>query len=115
MIPCKQGEIVLLPFPFTDFSSFKQRPALVISSDDFNFSQSDIIVAAVTSHILPRLGKNEVLIGKNNPEKFGLPKTSLVKLDKIITIDQRLVRKIIGNLSKSEMKNILNKVREIFS
>lgn len=115
MIPYKQGDIVLLPFPFTDFSSFKQRPALVISSNNFNFSQDDIIVVAVTSHMPSRLRKNEFIIGKNNPEKFGLPKLSLVKLGKIITIDQRLVRKTIGKLSKSEIKKITHKIKEIIT
>mgnify|MGYP001569164926 CR=1 FL=1 len=113
MIPYRQGDIVLLPFPFTDFSSFKQRPALVISSDDFNFSQNDIVVVAISSHIPSKFGKNDFLIGKENPEKFGLPKTSLIKLGKIITVDQRLVRKSIGKLPKNEFKKIVKKIQEI--
>ncbi len=115
MIPYKQGDIVLLPFPFTDFSSFKQRPALIISSDDFNFSQQDVIVVAISSHFPSKLGKNDFVIGEKNLTGSGLPKISLVKLGKIITIDQRLIRKSIGKLQKNEFKKIIGKIKEIFS
>ena len=45
----KRGDIVLVPFPFTDFSTLKQRPALVISSNTFNNSREDVILVAITS------------------------------------------------------------------
>src|SRR3989344_3674001 len=51
MIECSTGDVVLLPFPFTDFSTAKQRPALIISSNRWNSSGDDVIVAAITSKI----------------------------------------------------------------
>jgi mRNA-degrading endonuclease toxin of MazEF toxin-antitoxin module len=45
----RQGDVVLIPFPFTDFSTFKQRPAVVISSNGFNRIHQDVIVVAITS------------------------------------------------------------------
>jgi mRNA interferase MazF len=50
----RQGDIILVPFPFTDFSTFKQRPALVISSSRFNRSQNDLLIAAISSHVAQR-------------------------------------------------------------
>ena len=46
-----QGEIVLLPVPFTDLTSSRRRPAIVISSDQYNRATQDIVVVAMTSNL----------------------------------------------------------------
>ena len=46
----EQGSIVLIPVPFTNLSSEKRRPVIVISSNDYNATGLDIIVVAVTSN-----------------------------------------------------------------
>jgi len=58
----KRGDIVLVPFPFTDLSSAKQRPALVVSSDALNAASEDVLVAAITSQIPANLSAEEFLI-----------------------------------------------------
>ena len=45
----KRGDIVLVSFPFTDLSSSKRRPALVVSPDSFNDTMQDLVLAAITS------------------------------------------------------------------
>lgn len=50
----KQGEILLIPIPFSDLSSNKKRPVLVLSNDQYNSKTDDIIVAAITSNILSK-------------------------------------------------------------
>ena len=47
----KRGDVVLVPFPFTDLSSAKHRPALVISADALNSMRDDVLVAAITSQV----------------------------------------------------------------
>ncbi len=49
--PNRQGDIVLVTFPFTDLTSSKRRPALIISPDSFNAAGEDLVLAAITSHI----------------------------------------------------------------
>ncbi len=49
--PYKRGDIVLVPFPFTDLSSSKRRPALVVSPDWFNSSNQDLVLVGITSQI----------------------------------------------------------------
>ena len=49
----KRGDIILVPFPFTDLSSSKRRPALVISPESFNERMQDLVVVAITSQLLP--------------------------------------------------------------
>lgn len=47
----KRGDIVLVSFPFTDLSSSKRRPALVVSPDPFNERGQDLVVVAITSQM----------------------------------------------------------------
>ena len=47
----KRGDIVLVSFPFTDLSSSKRRPALVVSPDSFNEAMQDLVLAAITSRV----------------------------------------------------------------
>ena len=92
MIASDPGEVVLIPFPFTDFSTLKQRPCIVISSTVFNRAHQDVIVAAITSHLPRKAGKHEYRLNPAEQRACGLPKPSLIKLGKIVTID------VIGRL-----------------
>ncbi|MCY7406080.1 MAG: type II toxin-antitoxin system PemK/MazF family toxin [Alkalinema sp. CAN_BIN05] len=47
------GELVLIPVPFTDLSSQKRRPVIMISSREYNQSSRDVLVVAVTSNLQP--------------------------------------------------------------
>ncbi|MCL2284885.1 MAG: type II toxin-antitoxin system PemK/MazF family toxin [Firmicutes bacterium] len=46
-----QGDILLIPIPFTDLSTSKKRPVLVLSNSDYNKTADDLIVAAITSNL----------------------------------------------------------------
>src|SRR6266496_3300229 len=46
----EQGDIVLIPVPFSDLSSDKRRPVIVISSDAYNHTTHDVVVVALTSN-----------------------------------------------------------------
>ena len=56
------GDIILVPFPFTDQSTIKKRPAVVISSVDYNAERPDLIIMAVTSQIKPAAIIGEVIV-----------------------------------------------------
>ena len=53
------GDIVLAPFPFTDQTATKRRPAVVVSSDGYNKARPDLILMAITGHLsgYPRIGE----------------------------------------------------------
>lgn len=114
MIGYKQGEVVLIPFPFTDLTTFKQRPALVISSTEFNRTHRDIIVAAITSHVAGKSADDEYRLAKQEQIACGLPKPSLIKVNKIVTLDKRLIRKSLGQLPKESSEKVLLKIKKIF-
>jgi mRNA interferase MazF len=59
------GDVVLVPFPFTDQTASKKRPSVIVSTDAYHQRRPDVIVMAVTSQILRPAGAlGEVLIGE---------------------------------------------------
>src|SRR3989338_1073559 len=98
MTECDTGDVVLLPFPFTDYTSFKQRPALVISSPEWNGARTDVIVVAISSKT--GHSKFEYVLNGREQKSGGLRMPSVVRLGNIYTIEKRLVREIIGAFSK---------------
>ncbi len=97
-----KGDIVLVKFPFTDLSGSKLRPALVLIS-----GRSDITVAFVTTNFKD-IGVNDLMLSPNSIN--GLKKDSLLKLNKIATLDLDLVAGKIGNLDESELKEVDKKL-----
>jgi mRNA interferase MazF len=77
MMIFKRGDVVLVPFPFTDLSSAKQRPALVVSPDTWNANQSDVMLVALTSQIPAIVTSGEVLLSPDDLRSGGLPKPTL--------------------------------------
>jgi mRNA interferase MazF len=108
----RQGDIVLVPFPFTDLSAIKQRPALVISPQRLNDTRSDLVVVAITSQIPAALDENEMRLPDAELAACGLPKPSIVKFGKIFTIHQGLIRNRLGRLSQRTLEEIRKKLIE---
>lgn len=105
-----QGDVVLVPFPFTDLSAIKQRPAFVLSPERLNNVRSDLVVAAITSQIPDVISEDEILLSGADLRTAGLPKPSIVKLGKIFTIHQGLIRKKLGRVPDSTLESILQKL-----
>ena len=90
-----KGDIVLIPFPFTDLSGTKNRPALILTG-----GEDDITVSFITTQL--KWGEEYDL--KIDPTQInGLKRTSLIRLSKLATIDKDLVIGKLGNLSKDEL------------
>lgn len=107
------GQVVLIPFPFTDFTTVKQRPALIISSASFNRLHRDVIVVAITSQNPFDLQTDELTLTERSQKSAGLPKPSKVKAGKIITIEHRLIRKMLGAISTDSLDEIIKRVYSI--
>ena len=107
----KTGEIVLIPFPFSELTNIKVRPAVVISSTKDKYE--DIIVSAISSVIPDSLSPNEIII-KISPVN-NLRINSVIKVDRIVTIKKESIIAKIGKLSEKELiefvkvfKNLVN-------
>jgi len=97
------GDVVLVPFPFTDQSATKKRPAVVISSKAYNTERPDLIIMAVTSQIKPTSMIGEVIV--QDWQGAGLLKPSAIK-PVITTIEKPLVIRTMGRLKEADQKAI---------
>lgn len=104
------GDVVLVPFPFTDQSGTKKRPAVVVSSDGYNTSRRDIVIMAITSQVRTPLGFGEAMVG--DWQGAGLIKTSVLK-PVFTTIEQRLVIRVMGHLSAVDIKTLREVVADV--
>jgi len=96
----KKGDIVLVPFPFTDLTGNKWRPALVLIS-----TKTDVTVCFITT----QFQQGESIDIQIKPSDFnGLKKKSVLRISKFATIDKDLVPGKIGNL-EPEYISLLNK------
>ena len=86
MITYKSGDVVLVPFPFTDLSTLKQRPAVILSSSKFNKRTGDCIMVAITSHIPQKAAVSEYILSES---------------------EQSLIRKQLGKFSPQTRKRVI--------
>ena len=105
----RKWDIVLVRFPFTDLTTTKKRPALIVSPNEYN-KQFDVVIIFITSKMDSeyRLGDYKIKDWK----KSNLPKPSMIRM-KFATIDKSIIEKKIGRLSEKD-KNGLKKVLEEF-
>ena len=108
-----RGTIVLVPFPFTDLSSRKKRPALIVSPDDFH--EEDLILCAVTSRVPERLSEWEVSLGARDMVEGYLPKTSIVKVGKLFTMHRSLVAGGFGSVKGEKLGEVLAALTKLFA
>ncbi len=97
------GEVVLVPFPFTDQSGAKKRPAVIISSNRYNADRRDLIIMAITSQVRQPLALGEALLA--DWQSAGLLKASVFK-PVLATVEQRLVARTMGTLSATDQKTL---------
>ncbi len=64
-----RGDVVLVPFPFSDQTTTKKRPAVIISSSTYNDTSRDIVIMAITSQARGNIGIDEYMIINSDVSK----------------------------------------------
>ena len=110
-VPLKRGDVVLVPFPFTDLTAEKLRPAVIVSPDP---QELDVVIAFISS-IVPSgdLAETDFLLTPDHPDfsKTGLKKASVFKLKKLLTIERtRLIRRL-GRVSPAIQEELDRRLR----
>jgi len=108
----KQGTIVLVPFPFSDLSATKVRPAVVLSS----VKHGDDIVFAFVSSGSARSENFDILIkpSDQNFSKTGLKTNSVIRVAKLATLDRKIVLGEIGSLGPEHLKQVKTSLKKLF-
>ena len=105
----KRGDVVLANFVFSEQSGVKRRPALVLSTNEYNNGRQEVIVAAITSNT------QRILIGDYllaDWQEAGLLYPSVVT-GIFRTIKNQMIYRKLGELSDNDMKSFEQNVRHI--
>lgn len=105
--------MVLVPFPFTDLSGRKRRPALVVSPEGFH--EEDLVLCAITSRVPEQLSAWEVPLVTGDMAEKELPKESVVKVGKLFTTHHSLIAGRFGTIKEEKLKEILGRLRDLFA
>ena len=102
-----KGDIVVIPFPFSDLSGSKKRPALVIK----DLIGEDIVLCQITSKSI----KDTYALSINETEfKDGsLPVPSNIRPNRIFTADKKIIIKRVASVSDSLCETVINKIIDI--
>ena len=104
-----KGDVVVIPFPFSDLSNTKRRPAVIVA----NITGDDLILVQITSQNIRdsyaiRLFPNDVLNGSFN-------QISNIRPNKLFTLDRNIIIKKIGTLSETKLNELTTAIVDIIT
>ena len=105
----QRGDVILVPFPFTDLSTSKRRPAIIISNEEVN-TTGDVIIVMITSQDKRDTLQIEILPQNITP---GLPKKSYVRCHRIATIEVSMIIVKIGTANSDLLDKVETKVHSL--
>jgi mRNA interferase MazF len=100
----ERGDLLLVPFPFTNLSAAKRRPVLALTAPD---SYGDFIALPVTSRPQAEHG---VVLTTENLVRGALPAPSWIRTDRIVTLNASLVVKSLGRVSDEIVSTVVKEV-----
>jgi len=102
-----QKDIVLIPFPYSDLTGSKQRPALIVSNEKIN-KTSDRICCLITSN----QPEEAIEIKKEHFREGKLPFQSWIKPYRLFTINEKIIKKRICSINQKFHTKILKEINE---
>ena len=99
-----KGDIVVIPFPFSDLTGTKRRPALVIA----DLPGDDVILCQITS--VTRLDNFAISLENDHFVSGSISAESLIRPNKIFTADKNLILYKIGHLSDAKIAEVINSI-----
>ena len=104
-----KGDVVVVPFPFSDLTSNKKRPALVIAK----LTGDDVILCQITSHV----ASDSYAIHLSDPNFITgtLRQESNIRPNRLFTADSNIILYRAGTLNSEKIKEVTVKIIEILS
>jgi mRNA interferase MazF len=110
MATFRKGDIVIFPFPYTDLSSRKVRPCLVVSNE----MDEDLILCQITSQKIKK-DNFSIELKKDETIKGTLFIDSYIRANMIFTANKIQIIKKICELSSKKYNLVISKIKEIIS
>ena len=109
-----KGAIILTPFPFSTLAGEKIRPAVILSTEN---KDNDVILALITAKTDYRPNKFDLTINPKDKDfaVTGLKTKSVIRLNKIATLDKKVILGEIGRLSDRQIKELNQKLALVFN
>jgi len=102
-----KGDIVVIPFPFSDLSQSKRRPALVLAS----LQGDDVILCQITSKDIK--DNYAISVEENDYESGSLSQSSNIRPNRLFSADNHIILYRIGNIKKIKFEEVVDKIIEI--
>ncbi len=102
-----KGQVVLTPFPFSDLSDSKLRPALVVA----NLIGPDVILCMITSQ--PHTDGYSIPLTSNNFTSGSLQRDSYIRPNRLFTADSELIERSVGTISATKLNEVIRKIIQI--
>ena len=106
----EQRSIILVPFPFSDLSSGKKRPALVVSNTEFNKKSEDVICCLITSN---PAAKYAIKITSKDMESGFLEFDSKIKPHRLFTVSKNIIYKTLGKLGREKSSLAVKEISKL--
>lgn len=104
-----KGDVIVIPFPFSDLSESKRRPAFVL----VDLPGNDIILCQITNRF--RKDKFSIELSQDDFANGGLPVLSYIRPNRIFTADKKIILRKAGTLKKIYAGVVLENVIRIIS
>ena len=102
------GDIIVVSFPFTDLSSTRKRPALVLA----NLESDDIVICEITSAM--RKDSYVVQLENKDLESGRLKTNSIIRPNRILTIHKDKINYKFDKIKDSKLREVLEKIKIVF-
>lgn len=103
----RKGTIILVPFPFTDLSGIKNRPAVILFCSEW-----DVTVSFITSQSKWNKEENDLFLLPDSAN--GLKVNSHVRTSKIVTLSKELILGELGILNSVQIDELNFKLKRLF-
>ena len=102
-----KGDVVVIPFPFSDLSNSKRRPALVVT----DLSGDDVIFCLITTQNRP--DRYSISLLHSDFLNGSLQHASFIRPNRLFTGDARIIRRLAGTINQAKIDEVVNKIIEI--
>ena len=98
----RRGDVIAVPYDYSDLTGGKVRPAVIVSSDAYNYARPDVVAAGISTQIGKATLYDHILA---DWKRAGLRYPSLVR-GRLLTLEQTLIRHTVGRLSASDLAKV---------